>query len=258
MSSHQTAKTQYVVRPNGEKYGYRCLGTGFGTPILFLIHLRGVMDRWDPLLINNIAARRQVILFDYAGVGKSTGEVASTARQSADNVLEFLALLGEKEVDILGFSIGGYIAQIVALNADPKVTKIRKLILTGTAASAGRDTVVTPNEDVSQWGGGPDITLEVFQVLFFPKTREGRLASESWWQRIHERNVSTSGEEPSKWLSEGYADGAKGVKAQAHLIQAFKEVESSQGIEGSYDRLAQLEMPVLVANGLVSTLLWIN
>jgi pimeloyl-ACP methyl ester carboxylesterase len=203
-------------------------------------------------LINSIAARRQVILFDYAGVGKSTGEIASTARQSADNVLEFLALLSEKEVDILGFSIGGYIVQIVALNADPKVTKIRKLILAGAAANAGRDTVITPNEDVGQWGGGPDITLEVFQVLFFPKTREGRPASESWWQRIHERNVS-SGEEPSKWLSEGYADGAKGIKAQEHLIQAFKDVESSQGIEGSYDRLAQLEMPVLVANGLVST-----
>lgn len=258
MSSHQTAKTQYVVRPNGEKYGYRRLGTGFGTPLLCLIHFRGVMDKWDPLLINNIAAHRQVILFDYAGVGKSTGKVASTVRQSADNVVEFLALLGEKEVDILGFSIGGYIAQVVALNTDPTVIKIRKLILTGTAASAGPDTVTTPYEDVGQWGGQPNITLEIFQVLFFPNTREGKLASESWWQRIHERNVSTSGEEPSKWLSEGYADGGNGVKAQGQLIQAFKVVETSQGVEGSYDRLAQLDISVLVANGHVSFPLWTN
>jgi pimeloyl-ACP methyl ester carboxylesterase len=258
MSTHQTAKTQYVVKPSGEKYGYRRLGTGFGTPIVFLIHFRGTMDKWDPLLVNNIAACRQVILFDYAGVGKSTGEVASTVRQSADNVLEFLALLGEKEVDVLGFSIGGTVAQLVTLNADPKVMKIRKLILAGTAASAGPDTVVTTHEDVSHWAGGPEVTLEGFQVLFFPKTREGKLASESWWQRIHERDASISGEEPSKWLSEGYADGGKGIQAQGQQIQAFGAVETSQGVEGSYDRLAQLDIPVLVANGLVRLPLWTN
>jgi pimeloyl-ACP methyl ester carboxylesterase len=171
MSTHQTAKTEYVVRPNGEKYGYRRLGTGFGTPIVLLIHFRGAVDKWDPLLINNIAAHCQVILVDYAGVGKSTGDVARTVRQSADNVLEFLALLGEREVDLLGFSIGGGVAQLVALNADPKVTKIRKLILAGTGPSAGPDTAVTTHEDIGQWGGWSGCHVGGFPSALLPENQ---------------------------------------------------------------------------------------
>ncbi|OIW34255.1 alpha/beta-hydrolase [Coniochaeta ligniaria NRRL 30616] len=249
MSTHQTAKTQFAVNPSGTKYAYRSLGTGPGTPLLLLIHFRGTMDKWDPLLINNLAASRPLILYDYAGVGQSTGDVATTFRQAAADVIEFLSLVGEEEIDLLGFSIGGYVAQLVALNADPKTLKIRKLILAGTGTTAGPDVPASPNTDVGAIATGSEVSLATFQTLFFPKTREGKLASEQWWARIHERGPATSGEETSNFLSAGYLDGGKGIQAQGAQLQAGADPETAKGLDGAYERLGDLKMPVLVANG---------
>lgn len=251
MSTHQTAKTQFAISPTGIKYAYRRLGTGPGTPLLLLIHFRGTMDQWDPLLINTLAASRPLILVDYAGVGHSTGEVATTFRQSGDNVLELLNLIGETEIDLLGFSIGGYVAQFVALNADPKTLRIRKLILAGTGTTAGPDIPASPNTDVGAVSCVPEITVETFQTLFFPKTREGTFASEQWWARINERGPATSGEERSDFLSTGYVDGGKGIKAQGSQLSTGANLETSKGLDGAYGRLEELKMPVLVANGKV-------
>ncbi|KAH8904941.1 alpha/beta-hydrolase [Coniochaeta sp. PMI_546] len=249
MSTHQTAKTQYAVNPAGTKYAYRRLGTGPGTPLLLLIHFRGTMDKWDPLLINTLAANRPLILHDYAGVGQSTGEVATTLRQVAADVTEFLNLIGEREIDLLGFSIGGLVAQLVALNADPKSLKIRKLILAGTGTTAGPDVPATPNTDVRTIAAVPEVSLEAFQTLFFPKTREGKFASEQWWARIHERGPATSGEEVSNFLSTGYVDGGKGIQAQVAQMQAGANPETAKGLDSAYERLGDLKMPVLIANG---------
>jgi pimeloyl-ACP methyl ester carboxylesterase len=251
MSTHQTAKTRYIDGSNGAKFAYRRLGTGSGTPLLFLIHFRGVMDRWDPLLINSIAEHRPVILVDYAGVGLSVGEVATTIRQSAAQITEFLQLIGESVVDVLGFSIGGLIAQVLALNAEPATLKVRKLILAGTGPSFGPGVESTTN-DIAGWAGGPEIALEHFQVLFFPKTIGGTKASESWWDRIHERNPATSGEEVADYLSKGHADGGKGVAAQMGQAIGFQNAEVTQGLGGSIARLHELKMPVLIAQGHVS------
>lgn len=252
MSTHQTAKTQYVVTPKGTKFAFRRLGTNPGTPLLLLVHFRGTMDKWDPLLVNTLAAYRPVILFDYAGVGFSTGEVATSIRQSANDVIQFLQLIHEEEVDILGFSIGGFVAQLIALNPDLKTLRVRKLILAGTEPSAGPDTLATPHKDVLVWAGAKDLTLETFQVLFFPRNTKGKAAAEAWWARLHERTPSTSGEEVSKWLSDGFDDEGKGLQAQGAQLAAFANPETSQGLEGSYGRLEELKLPVLVANGKVS------
>lgn len=251
MSTHQTAKTRYIDGSNGTKFAYRRLGTGSGTPLLFLIHFRGVMDRWDPLLVNSIAERRPVILVDYPGVGLSAGEVATTVRQAAAQITEFLGLIGEPEVDVLGFSIGGLVAQLLALNADPAVLKVRKLILAGTGPTYGPGVETTTN-DIAGWAGGPEIALKNFQVLFFPQTPGGTKASEDWWDRIHERSPATSGEETADYLSQGYADGGKGVKAQTGLAISFQNAEVTQGLGGSIARLHELKMPVLIAQGHVS------
>ncbi|PVH91118.1 alpha/beta-hydrolase [Periconia macrospinosa] len=248
MSTHQTAKTRYIDGSNGSKFAYRRLGTGSGTPLLFLIHFRGVMDRWDPLLINSIAEHRPVILVDYVGVGLSVGEVATTIRQSAAQMIEFLQLIGEPEVDVLGFSIGGLVAQVLALNADPAILKVRKLILTGTSPSYGPGVETTTN-DIVAWAGSPSLGLENFQVLFFPKTAGGTKASEAWWDRIHERGPATSGEEAADYLSQGHADGGKGVTAQMGQAIGFTNAEATEGLGGSIGRLHELNMPVLVAQG---------
>lgn len=252
MSTHQTAKTQYAVNKAGTRYAYRRLGTGPGTPLLLLIHFRGTMDKWDPLLINTLAASRALILYDYTGVGQSIGEVATTLRQAAADVTEFLGLIGEAEIDLLGFSIGGLVAQLVALNADPTALRIRKLILAGTGTTAGPDVPASPNTDVGAVASVPEVAIETFQTLFFPKTREGKFASEQWWARIHERGPATSGEDASEFLSTGYRDGAKGIQAQAAQLQAAADPETATGLDGAYERLGELGMPVLIAQGKVS------
>ncbi|KAB5522052.1 Alpha/Beta hydrolase protein [Coniochaeta sp. 2T2.1] len=249
MSTHQTAKTLYAASPSGTKYAYRRLGTGPGVPLLMIIHFRGTMDKWDPLLINTLAASRPLILVDYAGTGQSTGEVATSMRGVADNLIEFLSVIGENEIDLLGFSIGGIYAQFVALNADPATLKIRKLILAGTGTTAGPDVPASPNTDVGAIAGAPTPDLETFQTLFFPKTREGTFASEQWWVRIHERGPATSGEERSDYLSWQYKDGGKGVQAQAGQMKLGADPETAKGLDGAYERLGQLKMPVLVAQG---------
>ncbi|KAF4972575.1 hypothetical protein FSARC_848 [Fusarium sarcochroum] len=228
MSTQQTAKTQYVNSPSGATFAYRQIGTGLGTPLVLITHFRGTMDKWDPLIINNLAA----------------------SRRSAADITEFLELIGEVEVDLLGFSIGGYVAQLVALNSDPSKVKIRKLILAGTGTSYGEELAFSPNEDVGSVAGVKDVSIETFKTLFFPKNREGNAAAEAWWARIHERSASTSGEEVSQWLSYGFEDQAKGLLAQVKQGQDFtSKAETSQGAEGAYDRLSELNMPVLVANG---------
>jgi pimeloyl-ACP methyl ester carboxylesterase len=178
MSTHQTAQTHYAIAPDGSKFAYRRLGTSTGTPLLILTHLRGVMDKFDPLIANTLAASRTIILVDFAGVGLSTGEPAMTVKQSADQILQFLVLIDEKEIDLLGFSMGGYVAQLVVLNADPKIIKIRKLILAGTGPSKGPDMFNTRN-DLAPHAATPEITMETFRVLFFHQNREGSIALEA-------------------------------------------------------------------------------
>ncbi|KAH8896945.1 alpha/beta-hydrolase [Thozetella sp. PMI_491] len=250
MSTQQTAKTRFVETAKGTKFAYRRLGTGSGTPLVLLIHFRGTQDKWDPLLINTLAASRPIITVDYAGVGLSTGEVATTVRQSADDIIEFLSLIGETEIDLLGFSLGGMVAQLVALNADPKTVKIRKLVLAGTNTSAGEGVLPRPNDDVGTIAGGPHVSIDAFKTLFFPKTRAGTFAVEQWWDRINERSPATCGEEiVTTFLSDGFLDQGKGLLAQVSQTTAFSAVETSQGADGAYDRLPDLNIPVLVANG---------
>lgn len=252
MSSQQTAPTQYVEATSNRIFAYRRLGTGHGTPLVLLTHFRGTMDKWDPLFINTLAAKRPVITVDYLGVGLSSGEVATTIRESAADILLFLELIGETEIDLLGFSLGGYVAQIAALNTDSTKVKIRKLILAGTGTSHGPDLALSPNDDVGSVAGVANVTIDTFKTLFFPKTRVGNIAAESWWARIHERNVATSGEQASEWLSSGFKDQGKGLLAQVDQGRNFTQQETSQGLEGAYHRLESLNIPVLVANGHVS------
>ncbi|KAK3369422.1 Alpha/Beta hydrolase protein [Lasiosphaeria ovina] len=252
MATHQTAKTQYVSTPRGTKFAYRRLGTSGGTPLVILTHFRGVMDKLDPELVNALAAQRAVVLVDYAGVGLSTGAVATTMRQAADDVAEFLTLIGAREVDVLGFSLGGYVAQLLALNANGNPAaglRVRKLILAGTASSAGPDVAASRHTDVRDYAAAQHVTPATFETLFFPKTSAGAAAAAQWWARVHERSRATSGEEPATWLSEGYVDGAAGLKAQVAQVAGYAAPETSQGLDGSYERLPELRIPVLVVNG---------
>lgn len=128
------------------------------------------------------------------------------------------------------------------------------MVLAGTAPSKGPDTVPTPHTDVSALAGSKEPGVEVFQTLFFPKSRSGIAASEDLWAGIHERNkaMRTHGEQEAEYLSHGYLDGAVGLKAEVNQAAAFGREETSSGSDGSYGRLSQVKIPVLVADGHVS------
>jgi pimeloyl-ACP methyl ester carboxylesterase len=254
MATQQTARTRYVTHEDGTKFAYRTLGATTGTPLLFLMHFRGTIDHWDPILINTIAAERNVILYDYPGVGFSTpGVVKSTISEMAADVYKFLSLIDVNKVDILGFSIGGMVAQLIALNANTEALEVRKLVLCGTCSSAGPGTQTTPNEaGVVTHAGAKQVSLSDVAVLFFPSSKEGMSAAEGYWNRIHERQVACSGEDRVQYLSHDFLDEGDGMTKMLAALTKFSDPKTSQGHNGSYSRLSELKMPILIANGHVS------
>lgn len=152
------------------------------------IHFRASLDFWDPAFINPLATRRPVIIFDNAGVGKSSGEIPPTHQGWTDNVITFVEALGIKQIDLLGFSMGACCVQMVALTAP---WLVRKLILAGTRASQG------PTMDTNSMHPGPltflsssntpeDIEKSIAESFYY-WTDEGRAAAKASWERIHER-----------------------------------------------------------------------
>lgn len=133
MSTYETAKTQFIDVKD-VKFAYRHFGAASGIPLMFNIHFRGTMDHWDPALINPIAATCPVILIDNSGVGRSGGEIPESYTGWAQNMIDVIEALKIKKIDVLGFSMGGFVAQLMALNAPHLV---RRLILAGTGSSAG-------------------------------------------------------------------------------------------------------------------------
>ena len=134
--THQTAPTQFL-EANGIRFAYRRFGKANGVPLVFNQHYLGTMDYWDPKVKDGLARDREVILFNNAGVSSSSGEVPTTFEQMGANAVAFTRALGVSKADMLGFSIGGMVAQEIALQAPDLV---RKLILLGTGprGAAGR------------------------------------------------------------------------------------------------------------------------
>lgn len=106
-ASNITAPTQFIETPL-EKYAYRRFGVGSGVPLLCLQHFTGTLDNWDPAVTDPLAQGREVILFENAGVGRSTGHVPDSMSAMAEHVASFADALGLKRVDVLGYSLGGW------------------------------------------------------------------------------------------------------------------------------------------------------
>ena len=113
---HQTAPTQFV-EANGIRFAYRRFGKTGGVPLVFNQHFRGTMDYWDPAVTDGMARNREVILFNNAGVSSSSGQVPTSVQEMGANAIAFIKALGLTKVDVLGFSIGGMVAQEIALQA---------------------------------------------------------------------------------------------------------------------------------------------
>ncbi len=203
----QTARTQYVAA-NGVKYAYRRFGKETGIPMLFLIHSRGTLDDWDPAVVNGFAKDRQIILFSNAGLGSSTGEVADSVKGMAAHVETFLDTLKIKRVDLLGFSIGGFVAQQLAVD---RPDLVHSLILAGTSPRGGVNT---------------QRSTETAKLnLFFTQSEASMKAGREFVKRLKDRTVDL---EPPVTLSQyqrqltaGFAWGVK----QDHPYQDLKKIK---------------------------------
>ena len=226
--SHVTAPTQFV-EANGIRYAYRRFGTDTGTPLLFLQHFRGGIDHWDPAVTDGLAANRPVVLFDNAGVASSSGQTPDTVEAQADDAAAFAHALGLTHVDILGFSISGYVAQALTLR-HPEL--VRRLVLVGTKPRAGDDRERHP--DVNNVATRNEVlTLEDFRFLFFAPSQASQAAGERFWERRHQRTIDI--DPPTSKQT---------MQAQTAAILDWKQPHGEPFAE-----LKTITQPTLVING---------
>jgi pimeloyl-ACP methyl ester carboxylesterase len=201
------------------KFAYRRSGPTGSTPLLLTNRFRGTIGSWDPALLDVLAGERDVIVFDNVGVGATPGEVPDRVEGMAAGAAEFLDAIGVEQVDVLGWSMGGFVAQALALDAPERV---RRLVIAASGPGPVPDAPATP-ERVWPTALRPVNVDEDFLYLFFPETEQGRAAGTASLRRLA---VSTS-------------VSPEGVRAQLAAIRTFS----------AWDRLRGLTMPVLVANG---------
>src|SRR5437588_7160705 len=112
-TSYKNAPTK-SVSVSGTRFVYRELGIDTGVPVIFLNHLAANLDNWDPRVVDGIAAKHRVITFDNRGIGGSGGTTPDTVEVMADDAVAFIRALGLGQVDLLGFSLGGMVSQVIA------------------------------------------------------------------------------------------------------------------------------------------------
>lgn len=186
VTSYAAAPTR-TVSVGGVDFAYRELGPATGVPVIFITHLAAVLDNWDPRVVDGIAAQRRVITFDNQGVGASGGSTPNTIDAMAHDAVAFIQALGVEQVDLLGFSLGGMIAQLIAADEPQLVSKV---ILAGTGPAGGEGiTNVTRIAHLDTLRGL--LTLQdPKQFLFFTRTPSGRRAGKAFLARLKERTVN--------------------------------------------------------------------
>ena len=180
-----TAELLRVTAPNGIDYAYRRFGnTAAGTPVVFLQHFRGNIDNWDPALIDAIAADREVILFDNVGVGATTGTTPSSVANMAHDAVEFIEHLELTHVDLFGFSLGGFVAQEIALSHAPLV---RRLVLAGTGPQGAPGMEQWPQDVVDALVTADVVSPEGYLHVFYAPTTSSQAAGKASLGRIYWR-----------------------------------------------------------------------
>jgi pimeloyl-ACP methyl ester carboxylesterase len=226
VTSYATAPTS-TVSVGDVDFAFRELGPATGVPVIFLTHLAAVLDNWDPRVVDGIAAHHRAITFDNRGVGASGGSTPNTIEAMARDAVAFIRTLGPEKVDLLGFSMGGMIAQLVAAD-EPQL--VRKVILAGTGPAGGEGiTKVTRLSHFDTLRGL--LTLQdPKQFLFFTRTPAGRRAGKEFLARLKERTQNRD-----KRIS------LRSYGAQLKAIHRWGQQSPAD--------LSAIHQPVLVANG---------
>ena len=182
--SHRTAPTQFVDAA-GIRFAYRRFGQSGGVPLVFNMHFIGTMDHWDPAVTDGLAHEREVILFDNAGISSSSGEVPSTFEAMAANAIAFIEALELKQVDVLGFSIGGFVAQEIALQA-PEL--VRRLVLVGTGPRGGENMATLTPEAQQIFSATYQVPEEIWLKVHFTDSQASQAAGREFLKRFLRRS----------------------------------------------------------------------
>jgi pimeloyl-ACP methyl ester carboxylesterase len=223
------ASTQQLTAGNGIDYAYRDLGEG-DVPLVPLQHFRGNLDNWDPALIDALAADRQVVTFDNVGVGATSGTTPDTIEAMARGAIAFIDALGLQRVDLLGFSIGSFVAQEIALI---RPDLLRRVVL-ASAAPQGAAGMHGWAPEVIAAVGSPETSPEGYISVFFAPTDTSRAAGQEAAGRIFGGRAANR-DEPTTWQTR----------------QAQYDAVCTWGIPNHslLERVGAIDVPVLVANG---------
>src|SRR3979411_2807871 len=181
--THQTAPTQFV-EANSIRFAYRRFGKTGGVPLVFSQHYIGTMDYWDPTVTDGLARDREVILFNNAGVSSSSGEVPTTFERMGADAIAFIKALGLKQVDVLGFSIGGIVAQEITLQAPDLV---RRLVLLGTGPRSCEGTEGGTPEGNRIFGAAYAEPDHLWLSVFFTPSEASQAAGREFLKRFRLR-----------------------------------------------------------------------
>lgn len=231
--THSGANTTYVAAANlsidigGTALAYRDLGPRNGVPVVLLNHWGAALDNFDPRIVDGLASRHRVIATDYRGIGASGGTTPLTVDEMARDAIALIRALGFEKVDLFGFSLGGFVAQDIALKVP---TLVRKLILTGTGPAGGKDIdkVGAVSQPLIEKGLSTGKDPKFF--LFFTSSDTGRQAAEDFLNRLQERKKDRD-KDPTP-------------EAFARQLQAIE----AWGRQAPQD-LGSINVPALIANG---------
>ena len=227
--NHQTVPTQFV-EANGVRFAYRRFGKAAGVPLVFNQHFTGTMDHWDPAVTDGFAKGREVILFNNAGVSSSSGEVPSTIEKMGDNAVAFIKALRLRKVDVLGFSIGGFVAQEIALQAPDLV---RQLVLVGTGPRGGEGMATLTPEAQEIFGASYDKPDHLWLRVHFSKSEKSQAAGREFLKRFRLRAANR--------------DPEVNEKVAPAQIEAISEWGAPR--EKPFEYLKSIRQPALVVNG---------
>jgi len=228
-TTYTDASTQRVTAENGIEYAYRDVGDG-DVPLVLLQHFRGNLDNWDTALIDALAADRRVVTFDNVGVGATTGRTPKTVEAMAHGAIAFLEVMDLQRVDLLGFSIGSFVAQEIAL---VRPDLLRRVVLASSAPQGAAGMHGWAPEVIGAVGA-PETTPEGYVSVFFAPTDTSREAGQQAAERIFGART-TDRDEPTTW----------------HTRQAQYDAVCAWGIPNHslLQRVAAIDLPVFVANG---------
>jgi pimeloyl-ACP methyl ester carboxylesterase len=181
--THATAPTRHI-EAEGHRYAYRRFGATGKTPIVCLQHFTGTLDNWDPAIVDALALDREVILFENAGIGGSAGTVPTTIDGMTDHAVRFIDALGLARVHVLGFSLGGFLAQDMAIKR-PEL--IDRLVISGSAPEGGEGAGMDRPELIAIYVDATMPMSEKLKRLFFPSTPEGQDAADAFNARLATR-----------------------------------------------------------------------